>query len=321
MARRVAVIVGQGRSGTNWLLEMLDLSPSTFCRNEPNECPDSLLHRLAQPPDGEPPDATAFGAQWDAAVESALCHFGDRDHRARVRKRYLRPAAQALGIYRAVHSPRFRAAVRLVLPRFGRSEFAVPGFLRDPSAAADTVGVLKLNMAPGFAGFVLRHRPGVPVLHIVRHPGGFLESWRSRYLAANDAERVLRENRARLAQLACTNTTWAARMPPPETLDVFESELLYWRYANEAIYEIGKTNPDYHFIAFEALASNPLPIMRRVYAACGLELTRETLDAIAKTAAGSQTIAGKWRTALSVPQRALVESTLRETPLPIPNNG
>ena len=41
--RRYVLIAGQGRSGTNWLLQILDLSSQTHCRNEPNDCIGSAL--------------------------------------------------------------------------------------------------------------------------------------------------------------------------------------------------------------------------------------------------------------------------------------
>jgi len=41
-----AVIVGHGRSGTNWLHKLFDLSEETYCRNEPHELSDSPISRF-----------------------------------------------------------------------------------------------------------------------------------------------------------------------------------------------------------------------------------------------------------------------------------
>ena len=43
-----ALITGQGRSGTNWLLELFDASSKTFCRNEPDRLEGSPLGLLAE---------------------------------------------------------------------------------------------------------------------------------------------------------------------------------------------------------------------------------------------------------------------------------
>jgi hypothetical protein len=177
--------------------------------------------------------------------------------------------------------------------------------------------VLKLNRVPSFAAFVLQHRPDVPVLHIVRHPGGFLHSWRSRYLALNDHKRVLAENALRIENVARANARWASRFTESDLREVNASELAYWRYANESIHECGRGKPNYQFISFEDLSRDPLPIMRRVYQACSLPLTEEIVARIQATAGGSKEIAGKWRSLLPAEQIALVERVLRETTLPI----
>ena len=46
MRPEYALIVGQGRSGTSWLLDLFDLSPQTFCRNEPYGINGSPLANL-----------------------------------------------------------------------------------------------------------------------------------------------------------------------------------------------------------------------------------------------------------------------------------
>lgn len=262
-----------------------------------------------------------FGARWDHAVAMALERIGERDHRAHVRKQYLWEAARQLGIYRAVHSPRLRALAKELIPQLGESEFVMPRWIGDRGRLEAAFGVLKLNRVPSFANFVLRHRPRVPVLHIVRHPGGFLHSWRTRYLANTDPAAVLRANRERLESVVRANPEWAARAPDFATLDVHASELLYWRYANETIYRAGQRSPNYYFISYELLTRDPLPIMQRLYAACDLPWTPAIVTEIANAARGAREIAGKWRSQLPAEQRDLVEFVLRESPLPLPSDA
>ena len=43
-----AMVTGQGRSGTIWLLDLFDRSPETFCRNEPYNTGSSPLAELEE---------------------------------------------------------------------------------------------------------------------------------------------------------------------------------------------------------------------------------------------------------------------------------
>ena len=45
-ADRLNVIAGRGRSGSNFLLHLLNHSPRTFCRNEPNMFDGTALSNL-----------------------------------------------------------------------------------------------------------------------------------------------------------------------------------------------------------------------------------------------------------------------------------
>ncbi|MEQ9482329.1 hypothetical protein [Coleofasciculus sp. F4-SAH-05] len=57
------LIVGQGRSGTNWLLDLLDLSSETHCRNEGDQLATSPLAQLPSPKVRKPL-GDRFGQQW-----------------------------------------------------------------------------------------------------------------------------------------------------------------------------------------------------------------------------------------------------------------
>ena len=69
-----ALIAGHGRSGTNWLLHLLDRAAATHCRNEPNEIAGNEFAALPSPfvPVVDP---TAFAEPWSRAVAEALMAF------------------------------------------------------------------------------------------------------------------------------------------------------------------------------------------------------------------------------------------------------
>ena len=77
--KRYVLITGQGRSGTNWLLEILDQSRQTHCRNEPNGCAGSALSALPLGQMSCPEQEAKLESAWDAAIIRASSRsFGDR---------------------------------------------------------------------------------------------------------------------------------------------------------------------------------------------------------------------------------------------------
>jgi hypothetical protein len=114
-----ALIAGHGRSGTNWLLHLLDRSATTHCRNEPNEIAGNAFAALPTPfvpiADG---DADAFAGPWSQAVMEAAGQMGDRDRAVATRKSHLSAWAQQLGLCDALSRPRLRRVLASVVPAF-----------------------------------------------------------------------------------------------------------------------------------------------------------------------------------------------------------
>src|SRR4051812_20363205 len=97
---RYVLIAGQGRSGTNWLLEIFDRSPRTHCRNEPNECAGSALSELASGWTFDPELGAELEPVWDEAIARTAASFGDRDHAIPVPKDHFSGPAQRMGLVR-----------------------------------------------------------------------------------------------------------------------------------------------------------------------------------------------------------------------------
>jgi hypothetical protein len=301
-----ALIVGQGRSGTNWLLELLDLSPETFCRNEPYGAVESPLNRLTTHRWVVRADQRELEAQWDDAIHWTRTHMGDRDPAVRVRKNHLYQAGRWLGAYRCVRGPRLRAVLGSVLPSLRGQEWEIPWWLGSRASLARSLPILKLVAPPGWATFVLRRRPAIPVLHIVRHPGGFLNSWSNRYLTSRDPEAVLRANLARLRDVVAADPSWGKRFGDIEAMNAEESELWYWHYANEVVFRAGSSVPGYRRIIYEELVQDPVRVMRRLYELCGLTWANSIESAVRRTASTSDLAYG-WRKRLDRDQQGLAE--------------
>lgn len=287
------MIVGQGRSGTNWLLDILDQSPRTHCRNEPDHIDGSPLKALPNPNVAGMEDA-AIAAGWDAAVRWTSTHMGERDHSIPGPKEHVHELGRRLGLARAVNR-RTRAALRTILPGLRGGEWELPGWLGSKEKLAQAMAVLKFVQAPAWAVWAMEHRPQARVLHIVRHPGGFLNSWRNRWLGRNEGELVRQLNRARLDAVRRAAPEWGDRFGDVERMSVVESELWYWRYASETIHAAGEQSSRYQLVVYERLVGGVMETAQRLYAFCGLPWDERIAKGIGAMSGESASIAKTWQ--------------------------
>ena len=300
------LLTGQGRSGTKWLLDLFDTSPDTFCRNEPNVIAGSPFGRLASQGFAAPTDRALLDREWDEAVAWTCGRMGERDRYVDVPKHHLysNPASRLLR--RVIQSERGRRVLGVLAPPLRRGEWPLPRTLGSRARLAEQVGVLKFVAAPGWARFVLESRPEVPVVHIVRHPGGFLNSWSKRFLAKRDPETVARDNRARLKEIARADPRWAGRFGDCDGMSKEEGELWNWLYGQEITYEVGRDAANYHQIVYEELAADAAAVMRPLFAATGIAWTDASERALQASNRRSGGIAAAWRDELDAECNELV---------------
>lgn len=310
--RPYSLLVGQGRSGTNWLLELFQASPRSFCRNEPYALAGSPFQALQRHQNVVRADRDDLDGGWDQAVAYTLLRQGNRDPRLDFAKDYFHGFGNGIG-RRIVGKTKVRKALGLLAPELRKEEWTCPGWLVRRAEQAKAPAVIKLLQAPGWTTFVVEHRPEVPVFQIIRHPGGFLNSWANRYLAASDADAVLAANRARLADVASAAPAWGERFGAPEELGLEASELWYWRYANECSYDLAQGRTNFRAIPFEGLAVDPLPIMQDAYALAGLPWSETVAARITAACAHSASIAKDWKSRLHPHQVAIVEEIMQDS--------
>ena len=303
---KYVLIAGHGRSGTNWLLDLLDLSPRTHCRSEANALEGSALAKV---PRGWVSGVDIAGT-WDEAVLATSRSFGARDRLPATRKDHLRGFAQQLGPVRVMQSARSRRALAPLFPRLRGQEWLIPGWIAPESSMSRALPVLKINQMPGWMAWVLAHRPEARVLHIVRHPGGFINSHLTRYVAKGDGEAIARENRKRLAMIAAKSPTWAGRFGDIEALSLIESELWFWRYSSEVTHEAGLGNPNYQRVIYEDLTQDPVGVAKSVFEGCGLPWDDEIERRVRQSSAESRSIATNWRTRSTAEQVEAIDSVL-----------
>jgi hypothetical protein len=312
-----AIIVGQGRSGTNWLLDLLDLSPRTHCRNEANELADSPLAQLPSPTVRND-FSEDFGQQWDRAIALSALRLGARDSIGTHPKDHLYEPARRLGGAALLNKNKARKLLSLTTPSLGTTEWFVPWWFASERSLKGAYLVLKLNQVPAWAQWLLLNRPQALVIHIVRHPGGFLNSWQKRYLALEDPEAVKKANFQRLEQIAKSDPHWAERFGNLEAMSVHESELWYWCYATETIHNEGcdprsapvENRKNYLPVVYEELVADALAKTKQIYEKCHLPWTVDIERKVTQKAFNSKTIATAWRNKLSSEHVKLVERIL-----------
>lgn len=307
MSDQYILILGQGRSGTNWLLDLLDLSPGTFCRNEPNELRDSPFRMLPCEWLRQGIDEV-MEREWDRVITQTVKRRGNRDRRIRV------PKVSDSKVSRYLHLSNIHMVVkgsrklRSLFPAHFTEEWDVPRWLQNSGRPG--VPVLKLNMVPGWGNWVLRNRPQAGVFHIVRHPGGFLNSWRKRYLNTADEVKTLADNRKRLQAIAGNDSDWKTLFGDIGHMSLEESELWFWRYANETIYEAGKGSPKYKLMVYEDIVSKPVDTIREAFSFCGLEWNSATEKHIVQSSRDSGSIARSWSGKVSPEDSELLKKIL-----------
>lgn len=304
------MVVGEGRSGTSWLLQLLDTSRRTHCRNEPDtiaEC--SPFTKLPKPLILTEDLAAALDRDWDGAVHETATRIGRRDFPVPVRKDHLHGFAQRAGLVRAINR-RPRRILSKLMPSLRGGEFNLPSWIGSRARLEAAVPVLKMIQIPAWTAWVLAHRPGARVAHIVRHPGGFLNSWRNRHVSKHNETFVRAENRKRLDEIRQRFPAWSDRFGDIDAMSVVESELWYWRYATETINAAGAGRSNYHLVLYEHLAADPPGVARRIFDFAELEWTSDVEHRIRATSNESEALAAAWRSKLSTDDVAAIERVM-----------
>jgi hypothetical protein len=195
-------VVGHGRSGTKWIMQLLDACPRTFCRNEPDEIADSHLKAFWPYRGGWLSNLSLFEEEWDKAILATASCMGHRDLKIKNSKEYLYEIPRRLGMIRLLRGPRYRKLMQKVMPSHRSGEWPIPRWLGNASKLKLAVPVIKTVQTPGWAAFVLQFRPEIPVVHIVRPPGGYINSWLNRYVSTTDPAEVADLNRRRLYDIS-----------------------------------------------------------------------------------------------------------------------
>jgi len=302
----VAFILGMGRSGTNFLLDLIDSSPFTHCRNEPDELSGGALESWAE----WKIHRSLLGARdlWGDLRRAIVCG-GERDRPIPPFKAWVRSAAAAPA--KALS----RTTLRKLVPGLGGSEYHLPAALVRHEELAAALHVLKINAAPSVAEVFIEAAHGVDIpsariVHIVRNPAGFLRSWRRRWLAEHDEERVLAANLERLEEVRRLDPEAGALIDLIPDPNVHEAELIFWRYCTQRIRAAGVGRDTYLEVSYDELARSPLSSLREVFTHLDLPWTDEISARVEEMTGSSVDIASAFQAELDEEAISTFERTL-----------
>lgn len=324
---RYALVVGNGRSGTNWLLTMLNASEKTYCRNEPQHITSSPLNDLPSPS-----EIAQFSSlvedRWNTFIEWSSIRMGERDHRIIDPKDYIYPFATRTGMAGWTARPKIRKALSLVMPDLRKGEWQMPWWVGNSQKLSQAYTIFKLNDLPAWTvRWLLEKHPEVPIIHIIRHPGGQLYSGISRFfsrLSESSLEDELFFYRSLLQTAVEIDPHWSNKLSGIDEMDLYEAVSWFWCYNNREIYLHGQDHKQYKCIIYEDLAKDPIGMARSVYDFCDLPWNREVEEIIAsgldmsvwgKIDSTQKSPTEKWKTKLAPENISTIQKVLEASEL------
>ncbi|NOY69660.1 MAG: sulfotransferase [Deltaproteobacteria bacterium] len=263
-----------GRSGSNVLLDSLDLPSTTHCRNEPHSYGNSPLSKTVLEADCE--DIESCMARWDEAVYWMSTRWGgkDRNHPGARPKIYFRKLWRDTGVPQfLIRKSRVRKLLSFIYPEFCNQEYRLPPWLLIPGWNEKTVHVFKLlNSLEFHLPWILEHCPEVKVVYLVRHPLGYAKSLYQRLYQKGDKKYYHERNLLILKKrLPFLTGDYHGRLADEiKTLSLFETVVWNWLTFNDETYRFFRDDPRVLTVVYEQLLCNPLETIKSVYNHCGL---------------------------------------------------
>ncbi len=276
---RFVLISGNGRSGSNRLLDILDRSSETACRNEMNGVVNGHFDNIGGMLFAEDMTPERI-AKLEHAVAQAGMRRSDRDRPPKARKTYFRPHLISDAMHWATSKDRLRFALARTPILAAHNEWDLPGWYTDRTKLRSALSVLKLNAGPAWTLHLHNTDPEGRIIHNIRHPRDYLNSWYNRF--AKDQDHAYFE------------TYWSdvprffehfGKGDPDYLHDfskesVMEIELWRWRYTNETLHEGLKGSERAMTITYADIDDDPGAAAQQVYAFAGLPYNDQVAELV-----------------------------------------
>lgn len=298
-AAGTVLLAGTGRSGTTWLAKLLDASPVTWLRHEPDS-PRNFAWFRDLPSRIERDAGPGLAPLWEAGLAAAERHHSHLlSPPPDFEKHFLRlPVWRGL---RLIDGVRRRLAPQAAPLR-------IPGLLfRDAPVTVVKSVVSNLRLA-----WLHDQFPELRIVLLVRHPGGYVNSW----LTGSQRGFGSRE-RLFPVVLPFPRAEQERYAEAFEHGSDLERELVYWIVANETpLLELAGSGR-FRVVVYEELCRRPAEVMDELLAWLGLpfdEGIRRFIDASTSRHSDGYydvfkdpaKVAEKWRDELSAEQVATV---------------
>ncbi len=336
-------ISGNGRSGSNILLDCLDLSQYTHCRNEPHSFNTSpfyqkiLQHLYFDPTKFNVDDiesnildpnfdlSDSLNQHWDSILEHMQYHWSDRD---RIipngeKKNYINGLFWDTGLFQFLNKKnQLRKKLSVVIPSFKGSEFQFPSWFFNDSWGKDTVHVFKVLKTIEFCySWLSENYPQTPIIHLIRYPGGFYKSLTSRFFSKYDEQgKKVFETINKIMLSKRLNLAKEKNITFPEvdidSMNLLECTFWNWLVMNELIYSHYAKKSLIKLVVFENLICDPINEFKSIYDYCGLPWSPIIEEQIGYVFSQSAKTALSFRQALSTSDQDFIHKTLQYSSLP-----
>lgn len=212
-----------------------------------------------------------FNDQWSAAVASSIGKMSRRDRMKVDGKSYLNLAARV--VVPVLGKTRLRKVVLVGDP----DEWTIPRICMRPNVTI--VPVFKIMSRPSW---LLRSHPVLSdqiVIHTLRNPADYLNSWWKRWALKIGPEEVYRRVCALAAPIYEQNA-WPALPEEYSIENLVRAQLSLWRRSNGLVSQLSES-PRYGLFRYEGVSSDPTGEAARIYDLAGLEFDDEIRQYVA----------------------------------------
>lgn len=272
------VVTGHGRSGTNLVLDLLDTSADTICRNEANEVAGAHLNALEP---GFFPFNTSAQEAFERLLHESIYYRSARDRFLYRHKTFYQRTPLALAYLYLLQFTHARAKLH---PKSAHKEWKLPAMVYNQEALKTAVGVHKILLWPARLLAAQRALHTLRIIHVIRAPEAFLQSWYARYVLFHPrgAEYVFEENCLSGCHIASHfgRDTRALYTDGYSLEALLEGEAWRWRYVNEVMFDALKESPRYLLVNYADLMRSKSEVAEQVASFCGLEFSQRMHDRV-----------------------------------------
>ena len=275
------MISGNGRSGSNRLLDILDRSAFTACRNEMNGVQGGDFWEPVIGAKLFREDLTpARQEKLEYAVSRARARRSDADRPPKVAKPHFRPQWLSDAVHWATSKDKLRAIMGRTPLLETEQEWNLSSLYTDHAKLAEALLVMKLNGGPSWTMHLHDTDPNAHIIHNIRDPRAYLNSWYNRFAMQTDLSEFEQHFPDVPRILAHFGHNDADRLRDLSKESLMEIELWRWRYTNETLHQGLADSERAITVTYADVDADPRAAAEKVYAFAGLEFNDEVAELV-----------------------------------------